>query len=177
MINVASIIKESSIDGEGMRYVVFVQGCKHKCLGCQNPQTHEFNCGKDMSAIEIYNDMQENPLLDGITFSGGDPFFQAEQCIELAKLCKENGYSVWAYTGFNFEDFLNFKNKCKCNEWITQNMINFLDYVDVVVDGRFILEQRTLDSQFIGSTNQKIVDVKKSFKANKVIEYNLEYRG
>lgn len=177
MIDVASIIKESTIDGEGIRYVVFTQGCKHNCKGCQNPSTHNFGCGKMISASEIYDDMIKNPLIDGLTLSGGDPFFQAKQCCELAKLCKNNGYDIWAYTGFNFEDFLNFRNNIKCNVMITSDMIELLRYIDVVVDGRFILEERTLESKFKGSSNQKIVDVKKSLKENKVIKYNLEYRG
>lgn len=175
MIDVASIIKESSIDGEGIRYVLFTQGCKHNCAGCHNPQTHEFGCGTKMNPNDIYEDMSLNPLLDGITFSGGDPFFQAEECIPLAKLCKDNGFSTWAYTGFSFDDFLKFKNNEECNEWVTKDMIDFLDYIDVVVDGRFMLEKRTLDMQFVGSSNQRLVDVKKSLKENKVVLYNLEY--
>ena len=174
MIDVASIVKESSVDGEGIRYVVFTQGCKHNCIGCHNPQTHEFNCGTQIEQADILRDMESNPLIDGITFSGGDPFFQADECTILAKMCKENGYSVWAYTGFIFDDFLNFKNNCKCNSWITNDMITFLNYIDVVVDGPFIEKQKTLDAQFKGSYNQRIIDVKESLENNKIIEYTLE---
>ena len=175
MINIASVEKESSIDGEGIRYVVFVQGCKHNCPGCHNPQTHSFDEKILISADDIIDDMTENPLLDGITLSGGDPFFQAKECIELAKKCKDNGYTVWAYTGFIFDDFLNYINKCKHNDWITQDMIELLNYVDVVVDGPFILSERTLDEAFRGSKNQRIIDVKKSLTYNKVIEYKINY--
>ena len=174
MIRIASIEPESTIDGEGWRYVIFTQGCNHNCLGCHNPQTHDFNSGKLVSDSELISQIQENPLLDGITLSGGDPFFQAENLINLVKQCRCLGLTVWAYTGFIFEDFLNFKNKCKTDARVNKSMLNLLNYIDVVVDGRFILEQRTLDSKYIGSKNQRIIDVKKSLKNNKIILYNLE---
>ena len=155
-----TIEKESITDGVGIRYTVFTQGCKHKCLGCHNPETHDINGGYDIAIDEIIEDLKSNPLLDGITLSGGDPFFQAKECTELlVRIRKELKHlNVWAYSGFTFEQLL--RNK---------DMREMLELVDVLVDGRFVLERRTLESRFKGSENQRIIDVRKSLENNKVI--------
>lgn len=160
MLRIAGIEKESITDGVGIRYTVFTQGCKHKCLGCHNPKTHDINGGYDIAIDEIIEDLKSNPLLDGITLSGGDPFFQAKECTELlVRIRKELKHlNVWAYSGFTFEQLL--RNK---------DMREMLDLVDVLVDGRFVLERRTLESRFKGSENQRIIDVRKSLENNKVI--------
>lgn len=160
MLRIAGIEKESITDGVGIRYTVFTQGCKHKCLGCHNPETHDINGGYDIAIDEIIEDLKSNPLLDGITLSGGDPFFQAKECTELlVRIRKEFKHlNVWAYSGFTFEQLL--RNK---------DMREMLDLVDVLVDGRFVLERRTLESRFKGSENQRIIDVRKSLENNKVI--------
>lgn len=171
MVRIASIEKESIVDGEGIRYTIFTQGCNHNCLGCHNPKTHDFKGGYEVDDIEIFNDILENPLLDGITLSGGDPFFQAKQLIRLVKSVKENGYTVWAYTGFTFEEFLKYINKEPCDKRINDSMIDILKYIDVVVDGPFILDKRTVEALYRGSTNQRLIDVNKSLDNNKVVEY------
>lgn len=160
MLRIAGIEKESITDGVGVRYTVFTQGCKHKCLGCHNPETHDINGGYDIAIDEIIEDLKSNPLLDGITLSGGDPFFQAKECTELlVRIRKELKHlNVWAYSGFTFEQLL--RNK---------DMREMLDLVDVLVDGRFVLKRRTLESRFKGSENQRIIDVRKSLENNKVI--------
>jgi anaerobic ribonucleoside-triphosphate reductase activating protein len=160
MLRIAGIEKESITDGVGIRYTVFTQGCKHKCLGCHNPETHDINGGYDIAIDEIIEDLKSNPLLDGITLSGGDPFFQAKECTELlVRIRKELKHlNVWAYSGFTFEQLL--RNK---------DMREMLDLVDVLVDGRFVLKRRTLESRFKGSENQRIIDVRKSLENNKVI--------
>ena len=160
MLRIAGIEKESITDGVGIRYTVFTQGCKHKCLGCHNPETHDINGGYDIAIDEIIEDLKSNPLLDGITLSGGDPFFQAKECTELlVRIRKEFKHlNVWAYSGFTFEQLL--RNK---------DMREMLDLVDVLVDGRFVLKRRTLESRFKGSENQRIIDVRKSLENNKVI--------
>lgn len=160
MLRIAGIEKESITDGVGIRYTVFTQGCKHKCLGCHNPETHDINGGYDIAIDEIIEDLKSNPLLDGITLSGGDPFFQAKECTELlVRIRKELKHlNVWAYSGFTFEQLL--RNK---------DMREMLELVDVLVDGRFVLKRRTLESRFKGSENQRIIDVRKSLENNKVI--------
>lgn len=170
MVRVADIYKESIVDGEGYRMALFLQGCSHHCKGCQNPQTWDFNGGKEMQISDII-DMYNPDIMDGITLSGGDPFFQADKMQELFDYCKNNSISLWAYTGFKFEEFLNYINKEKCDSRINDDMINMLKYTEVVVDGPFILEHRTLDTLYRGSDNQRLINVKESLKANKVIEY------
>ena len=170
MVRVADIYKESIVDGEGYRMALFLQGCSHHCKGCQNPQTWDFNGGKEMQISDII-DMYNPDIMDGITLSGGDPFFQADKMQELFDYCKNNSISLWAYTGFKFEEFLNYINKEKCDSRINDAMINMLKYTEVVVDGPFILEHRTLDALYRGSDNQRLINVKESLKANKVIEY------
>lgn len=174
MIRIADIIKESTVDGEGWRYVIFTQGCSHNCKDCHNPQTHDFNGGKDIKVTFILEDILNNPLIDGITLSGGDPFFQASKLIELCKAIKNNNLTIWAYTGFIFDEFMKFKNNLDCDKRINKDMLELLNYIDVVVDGPYIQEQRTLQLKFRGSTNQRLIDVKNTFKNNKIIEYKLE---
>ena len=179
MFNVAGIERFSIVDGEGWRYVIFFQGCSHQCEGCHNPETWEFSTGKVMTEEDILNDLQEcdaDRVLD-ITLSGGDPFFQAEQILNLCKTLKEIGYNIWAYTGFDFEDFLNYKknkDKADTNTKVTKAMVDLLKYIDVLVDGRFILCNRTMDLSYRGSTNQRLIDVQKSLKRKKTVLYDLE---
>lgn len=173
MIRIASVIKESTVDGEGWRYVIFTQGCNHNCKGCQNPQTHDFNGGTLVTEDELFDGLTENPLLDGITLSGGDPFFQAKELLPLVKRCKENNINIWTYTGFEFEQFLKFKNNENCDKRVNFDMIELLEYIDVVVDGRFILEQRTLEKPFVGSENQRLIDCQATLERNEVTLYKL----
>lgn len=173
MIRVASIYNESIVDGEGYRTAIFLQGCSHHCKGCHNPESWDFNGGKEMTTEEVLDGFDINTS-DGITLSGGDPFFQAKELKDLLKYCKKNKVSVWAYTGFKFEEFLKFINNEECDKRITSDMINMLKYVDITVDGPFIIEKRSLDILYRGSTNQRLVDTKKSLKAKRIIEYSPE---
>ena len=154
-----NILTDSIVDGEGLRAVIWTQGCSHNCKGCHNPETHDFNKGflKDVEALK--QELKELTLIDGITLSGGDPFFQSEASKEIAKYAKELGLSVWAYTGFIFEDLI--KNK-KTKE--------LLEHIDVLVDGKFEIENKSLNIKFRGSTNQRIINVPKSLKTGKVVQ-------
>lgn len=174
MIRISGIIEDSIVDGEGLRYVVFLQGCKHACHGCQNMHTWDFNGGNEIDTTEVYQAVLDNKLLSGLTLSGGDPFFQASNLLHLCKALKEKGVNIWAYTGFSFDDFLNFRKGCKCDEKVEAPMIELLNYIDVVVDGKFIESLKTLEKPYAGSSNQRIVDVQASLEQNKVIEYDLE---
>ena len=101
-----NLLTDSIVDGEGLRAVLWTQGCSHNCKGCHNPETHDFNKGVLVEVDEVKQLIKDLTLQDGITFSGGDPFFQPEPCIEIAKFAKEEGLNVWAYTGFLFEDLI-----------------------------------------------------------------------
>ncbi len=154
MIRISGIVPESIVDGPGLRYVVFTQGCPHKCKGCHNPETHDPAGGYDIEQNEIIKGIEKNPLLDGITLSGGEPFMQSDQLVPLAKAVKDKGLSVMIYSGFTFEELIT-KEKC----------LDLLKYADILVDGKFEIEQRSLELLFRGSKNQRIIDVKKSLKS------------
>lgn len=161
-----SLQSDSIVDGDGIRTVIWTQGCSHNCKGCHNPQTHSFTEGFLVDVEDIKKEISNLELQDGITFSGGDPMFQVDACLEIAKYCQSNGLNIWMYTGFIFEQLIA-SNK--------QNINELLKYVDILIDGRFILEQKSLNLMFRGSKNQRIIDVKKSLKLKKVItikEYN-----
>ena len=143
MLKINSVIKESIVDGEGLRYVIFVQGCPHHCKGCHNPQTWSTKLGMFVDINTIINDIKSNPLLDGVTFSGGEPMLQSEALTELAKEIKNLGLNIWCYTGFTYEQ-------------IKESKKDFLQYIDVLVDGKFIEEQKCL-GEYYGSKNQRII--------------------
>ena len=170
MIRVASITPESTVDGEGWRYVIFTQGCNHNCKGCHNPQTHSFDGGYLMNTDDILKEVMDNPLLDGITLSGGDPFFQAKELLELVRELKKNCYSIWAYTGFVFDKFLDFIANKDTDKRINKDMIELLNYIDVVVDGPFIESKKTFTCEYRGSSNQRLVDVRESLDKKTVVE-------
>lgn len=159
-IRIAGLVNDSIVDGPGFRFTVFTQGCPHACPGCHNPQTHAFDGGKDAETEEIIAKFQKNPLLDGITLSGGEPFCQSEACAEIAKAAKESGLNVWVYSGYTFETLISGKAEWKV----------LLNHADVLVDGRFELEQRTLELRFRGSKNQRLIDVQASLAQCKAIE-------
>ncbi len=170
MIKIAAISKESIVDGEGMRMTVFLQGCKHNCIGCHNPETHDFNGGEYIDAEEILNNYDNR--LDGITLSGGDPLYQAKEIIGLVKEIERRNINLWIYTGFSIEEILGYVNgDIKSNSEINDDMIEVLKHTDVLVDGRFVEQLRTLDKKFVGSSNQRLIDIKKTLKDNKIVEY------
>lgn len=156
-IRVAGITNDSIVDGKGFRLVVFTQGCLHHCKGCHNPETWAMDGGTLMDLDEIKEKVSRNGLLDGITFSGGDPFYQVKPCAELAKWAKERGLNIWVYTGFLYEELLNMPE-----------VKEFLDLVDVLVDGPFILEEKSLLLNFRGSKNQRVIDLNETRKTGKV---------
>lgn len=154
-LRIAGIIKESIVDGPGIRMVVFAQGCKHSCPGCHNPETHSFDGGTLVSIDSILNMAIKNPLLDGITFSGGEPFEQAEAFAALAANAKRLGLHIMTYTGYSYEDIV--KSIHEKPEWL-----NLLNKTDILVDGRFKLDKKNLLLKFRGSENQRIIDMNKT---------------
>ncbi|MGN9165400.1 anaerobic ribonucleoside-triphosphate reductase activating protein [Tissierellaceae bacterium HCP3S3_D8] len=165
-IKIAGIIEESIVDGPGIRLVVFTQGCVHNCIGCHNPQTHSFNGGKYMEVEEILDMAMENPLLDGITISGGEPFHQGHVCSILANKVKSKGLNVISYTGYTFEDILNEID-------INVGWKELLYATDILIDGKFNIDKKNLLLKFRGSENQRIIDVKKSLDKRKAVEVDM----
>ncbi len=160
-VRISGIVKESIVDGKGIRTAIFLQGCPHHCVGCHNPQTHDPTGGTEMTTDEIMKPVFSNIILDGITLTGGDPFMQPKEAGELARLAKEHGLNVWTYTGYTFEEILKSEN----DDWI-----NLLKLSDVLIDGKFEKPLRTLDKPFVGSSNQRVIDVKRSIESGKVEE-------
>ncbi len=159
MLDIAGVVKDSITDGPGIRYTLFVQGCPHNCEGCHNPETHPFGVGKKRTTDEIFAEIMRNRLNSGVTFSGGDPVCQAKELISLAKAIKNAGKDLAMYTGYLFEDLLK----------MGSDVSELLQYIDTIIDGKFILAERTLTYPFRGSKNQRIIDVQASLKANTTI--------
>lgn len=157
------IQQDSIVDGEGIRSVIWFQGCSHNCPGCHNPETHDFNAGVIVSLEEMKAQIDELEFQAGVTFSGGDPMMQVEALTELASYVHEKGMNVWVYTGFTFEELMTLAEK-------NDNYRKALEEIDVLVDGRFVLELRSFDAQFRGSSNQRILDVKKSLEKGKAVK-------
>ena len=162
-LQVCGIVRESIVDGPGFRYTVFTQGCPHHCPGCHNPQTHPFEGGTPMSPEDIVKEAASNPLIKGITLSGGDPFCQAFACAETARLAHEAGLDVITYTGYTFEQLLS--GASDENHWM-----DLLKETDVVIDGPFLEERKSLLLQFRGSDNQRILDCQKSVEQGVAVE-------
>lgn len=151
----APLQKESIADGQGVRIVIWNQGCLMNCPGCHNPETHSLCGGREIELSEVLAFIKENaPKHQGITLSGGDPFLQPEQNNQIAQFAHNLGLDVWAYCGKTYDQLLN-------------NPL--LQYIDILVDGPYIEAQRDLTLAFRGSANQRIIDVQKSLKENKII--------
>ncbi|OSA94415.1 UNVERIFIED_ORG: anaerobic ribonucleoside-triphosphate reductase activating protein [Clostridium botulinum] len=161
-IRLSGIAYESLVNGPGIRRVFFSQGCNHNCKGCFNPDTHDFNGGEERNIDELIEDVLCNPMIKGITFSGGDPFERADEFSYMAKIFKENNKNIWCYTGYTFE-YIN-DNLERNKGW--KDLINNLD---VLVDGKFEEDKKEDGLKFKGSSNQRIIDVKESLKSNKVV--------
>lgn len=166
IIRLSGIAYESLVNGPGMRRVFFSQGCRHNCEGCFNPDTHNFSGGEDRNMDELIEDVLKNPIIKGVTFSGGDPFERAENFAYMAKKFKEANLNIWSYTGYTFEYIIN--NLDKILGWR-----DLLNNIDVLVDGKFEKDMMEDGLRFRGSSNQRIIDVKKTLQENKICE--LEY--
>ncbi len=154
-IRLAGVVRESIVDGPGLRFTVFCQGCPHGCEGCHNPATHDFDGGYDCEITKIIAAVDENPLLDGVTFSGGEPMCQPEAFANLAREIKKRGLNIVTYTGFTYEKL---QEMSKSDEAVGE----LLELTDLLIDGPFILEKRDLTLLFRGSGNQRIIDMNKT---------------
>ena len=151
-LRISGIVEESIVDGPGLRFVVFTQGCPHHCKGCHNPQTHDFNGGETRDVREIFEMFIENPLLSGITFSGGEPFVQPQPLCMLARLVKKAGKNIVVYSGYTFEQLKAMGEKDPA-------VLELLGLCDTLIDGPFLEDQKDLDLLFRGSRNQRIIDL------------------
>lgn len=157
-IRIADIVQDSIVDGRGIRMTIFTQGCPHHCKGCHNPHTHDPSGGTVVKVSEIIEQMRSNPLLDGITFSGGEPFEQIEAVKRIAHEAHRLRLDVWCYTGWSWEEIMRDPRKR-----------GVLAYIDVLVDGRFNLVQRSLELRWRGSKNQRVIDVSESLCAGQIV--------
>lgn len=156
MMRVLDIIDGTTVDGPGFRTAIYFAGCAHHCEGCHNPQSWDMNGGSEMDVKSIMHRVIENDF--NVTFSGGDPMYQASEIIPLAKAIKDIGKNIWCYTGFQYEDLLR-----------NDEMRTLLSYIDVLVDGEFILSQRNTSLLFRGSGNQRLIDLRKTSFENIVL--------
>jgi len=159
MLNLSGIVQDSIVDGPGIRTTIFCQGCPHHCPGCHNPETWAFGKGTDMEVERLVEIVRENPLCRGVTFSGGEPFAQAAGFARLAKLLKAAGYEVASYSGYTFEQLLEG----------TEDQKGLLASIDILIDGPFLLAEKSLEIAFRGSKNQRILDVPASLAAGKAV--------
>lgn len=158
-IKISGVVNDSIVDGAGFRLTVFTQGCPHHCPGCHNPQTHDPEGGFWSDTEDILRVAKENPLLDGITLSGGDPFEQPLPCADLAEGAHRLGLNVWTYTGYTWEALL-------AEGGDKQKL---LEVTDILVDGPFLEQERSLELRFKGSRNQRTIDVKKSLESGEIV--------
>ena len=154
-LRIAGIVDDSIVDGEGVRLTVFTQGCPHHCHGCHNPQTWNLTGGHEIDTEEIVQKLKANPLLSGITFSGGEPFLQPAPLADLARAAHSLGLDVWSYTGFTLEEL---EKRTDAQQ--------LLNEVDMLVDGPYVEALRDLTLRFRGSSNQRIIDLNELRKGN-----------
>ena len=173
-MNYADIKKVDIANGTGVRVSVFVSGCTHHCKGCFNSEAWDFNYGKEFNneSINTVIEYLNNPCISGLTLLGGEPLERSNQqgILPLVKKVKEKypDKNIWCYTGYSFDKDV--MNKMYKNWEETKELIS---YIDVIVDGKFEEDKKTLQIKFRGSTNQRIIDVKESLKENKVVEFKV----
>lgn len=164
-MNICGFYPESINEGLGLRSVVFISGCEHYCKGCFSKETWDYNLGEKFTVNkqnEIIEQIKNNPLIDGVTLCGGDPFFSASEVIPFIKTLKITIpiINIWSYTGFTYEEIINSNDN---------NKINLLKECNVIIDGKFIQELKDITLAFRGSSNQRIINVQESLKQERVI--------
>ena len=162
-LRIAGTVQDSIVDGPGLRFTVFTQGCPHKCEGCHNPNTHDESAGELRPVAEIIEEMRGNPLTDGLTLSGGEPFLQPEGCLALGKAAAESGLTIWIFSGFNYEELVEMGTR-------DENVAALLDITHVLVDGRFLIGERSLELKWKGSKNQRVIDMVKTREMGSIKE-------
>lgn len=159
-MRIYGLVQDSIVDGPGFRFSCFVQGCPHRCPGCHNPDSHDPGGGREMAVEEVAAQLLGNPMTDGLTLSGGEPFAQAEDCLALARAAHAHGLNVWSYSGWTFEHL---------RDRGSEAQRALLAELDVLVDGPFLLSERTLSLPWRGSRNQRVIDVPASLAAGAAV--------
>lgn len=185
-ISLFGTVPDSIVDGPGLRYAVFVQGCSHNCPGCHNPDSQPAEGGTVTAISDLLADIEANGLVHDVTLSGGEPFEQPEACAVLARALKERGYGVWSFTGYLYEDLLRRAQAARAERarreeaglagealaaGIAADLAvgDLLDAIDVLVDGPFVEARKSLELKWCGSSNQRLVDVAATRAAGKVM--------
>lgn len=166
-IRLAGIAQQSTVNGHGLRKVFFSQGCSHHCKNCFNPETWPFVGGEEFDITDLVNQVVKEKYLSGVTFSGGDPFQQAEAFATMAFLIKQHHINIWAYTGYTYEELLK-------QAIADSNVKQMLENIDVLIDGKYIEKLADPKLKYRGSSNQRIIDVPKSLKTKKISLINID---
>ncbi len=162
VIRIAGVVRESIVDGPGIRFVVFCQGCPHHCPQCHNAVTHDFTGGYDCSVDKILEAVDADPLLDGVTFSGGEPACQPEGFLALAEGVKDRGLNIVMYSGYTYEELLLMAEEDAA-------LHDLLQLADVLIDGRYENDQRDLTLLFRGSRNQRPIDLARTRQEGRIV--------
>lgn len=166
-IRIFGTANDSIVDGPGMRYAIFCQGCMHACKGCHNPKSHAMDGGKVIDTQVILDEIETNSLLDGITLSGGEPMLQPQPLLEISKKVKEWGLNIVLYSGYRYEEILQLGSMQK----------ELLSLCDILVDGKFEEDKKSLALLYRGSSNQRLINVQASLKQEQVVEYTMDEYG
>lgn len=187
-ISLYGTVPDSIVDGPGLRYAVFVQGCSHHCPGCHNPESQPAEGGTETTLAALLADIRANGLAHDVTLSGGEPFEQPKACAALAAELKRNGYGIWCYTGYLYDDLAGRAEAARTQQaqreeaGLTGNALtegiaddlavgDLLDSIDVLVDGPFAESRKSLELKWCGSSNQRLIDVPATRRAGSVVEW------
>lgn len=163
-IRIFGVVEESIVDGPGIRYSIFVQGCSHGCPGCHNPESHSPKGGELRSIESVLGGIRSNKLIAGVTLSGGEPFEQPHACATLVQHLKADGYNIWTFTGYLYEDLIKMSR-------VNPDIACLLDNIDVLVDGPFVEELKSLELDWRGSSNQRVIDLAKTRDVGAIVEW------
>lgn len=166
-VQVAGIVRESIVDGPGLRFVLFVQGCPHRCPGCHNPQTHDPAGGSPVPPERILEEFDKNPLVRGMTLSGGEPVDQAERLVPLCDEVLRRGKDLVLFTGYTFEELLKLGQGRPA-------VLSLLSKCRLLIDGRFVEAQKDLSLTFAGSRNQRLLDPAASLRAGRAVAFDFQ---
>ncbi|MDR2823388.1 MAG: anaerobic ribonucleoside-triphosphate reductase activating protein [Mycoplasmataceae bacterium] len=165
-VRLSGITPQSLVNGPGLRKVYFAQGCKHHCKDCFNPETWSFQGGRIWDVDQLVKEIKEETYLEGVTFSGGDPVEQAEGFATLGQKLKQQGFNIWCYTGYTWEELMK-------KSAADKNLMNLLKTIDVIVDGKYVNTLHSHSHKYRGSSNQRLINVAASLKAKKAVEFKL----